>query len=121
MMDRKALVREYKETPRPMGVYRIRNTVSGTSLVASSKNLTANINRDQFQLKGGLHTNASLQRDWDELGPEAFEFEILDQLEPPELGDYDPTDDLRELEVLWCEKLSGEDLGYNSPGELRSR
>jgi len=38
-MDRKALTRAYKETPRPMGVYWIRNTVTGRSLVASSVNL----------------------------------------------------------------------------------
>ena len=32
-MDPKARIREYKETPRPMGVYRVRNTVNGKSLV----------------------------------------------------------------------------------------
>ena len=29
-MDRKALAREYKNTARPMGVYRVRNTAPGS-------------------------------------------------------------------------------------------
>ena len=74
MMDRKQRVRQYKETPRPMGVYRITNIVTGRSLVASSNNLDANINRDKFQLKAGLHPNKLLQVDWSEFGPDAFTF-----------------------------------------------
>jgi hypothetical protein len=35
-MNRKELIRQYKETPRPMGVYRVRNAQSGRSLVGAS-------------------------------------------------------------------------------------
>jgi len=28
-MDRKAMIREYKETPRPMGIFQIRNKANG--------------------------------------------------------------------------------------------
>ena len=37
--NRKALIREYKETPRTMGVGVIRNTVDGRVLVISGANL----------------------------------------------------------------------------------
>jgi hypothetical protein len=113
-MDRKALTRAYKETPRPMGVYRIRNTVSGRSLVASSVNLPAILNRHKAALKFGSHSNKELQKDWNELGPEAFVFEVLDTLTPSDKPGDKPADDLQALEAMWIEKLSPtEDLGYN--------
>ena len=105
-MDRKARIRHYKETPRPMGLYRVRNTVNGKSLVGASVDLPAILNRQRFQLESGLHPNRALQRDWNELGPEAFEFEILDTLKPPDQPGYNPSEDLRMLEEMWREKLA---------------
>lgn len=113
-MDKKALLREYKETPRPMGVYQIRNTVNGKLLIGTSVNLPAILNRHRTALRMGSHQNRELQKDWAEFGPEAFEFEVLDTLTPPARPDYKPSDDLRALEELWLDKLSpfGE-RGYN--------
>jgi len=120
-MDRKALIRDYKETPRPMGVYRVRNTSNGKSLVGSSVNLTAILNRHRTLLKLGSHTNHVLQKDWNALGPEVFEFEVLDTLKPPDEPGYDPTDDLKVLEQLWLEKLSPfDERGYNPRPKQRS-
>lgn len=114
-MDRKALIREYKETQRPMGVYLVRNTVNKKSLVGVSINLPAILNRHRTQLRLGGHPNRALQKDWNEFGPEAFEFQILDTLQIPDQSDYDPSDDLRVLEELWLEKLSPfEERGYNT-------
>ena len=114
-MDRKALIREYKETRRPMGVYRVRNTVNGKSFIGTSKDLPAMLNRQQSQLRMGGHPNRALQKDWAEYGAEAFEFEVLDTLTIPERADYDPTADLRALEELWLDKLSPfGDRGYNT-------
>jgi hypothetical protein len=83
MPDRKELIRRYKETPRPAGVYRVRNLVSGKSLLGSSPDLPAILNRERFQLDAGLHPDKELQKDWRELGPNAFAFETLDRLERP--------------------------------------
>ncbi len=115
-MDKKALLREYKETPRPAGVYRIRNTVNGRTLVGSSVNLPAILNRHRSELRAGGHRNRELQKEWTEFGPDAFEFEVLDTLAEPDGPDYDPSADLRALEELWLDKLSpyGE-RGYNAP------
>lgn len=113
-MNRKELVQAYKEARRPMGVYRVHNTRDDKSLVGSSVDLPAILNRERSQLKFGGHRNAALQADWKSLGAEAFEFEVLDTLTPPEgKPDYDPTDDLRVLEAMWIERLQPfDDRGY---------
>jgi group I intron endonuclease len=113
-MNRKTLTREYKEGRRPMGVYQIRNTVNGKVLVGTSVDLPSIINRHKSELRLGGHRNRGLQKDWAEFGPEAFEFEVLDTLTPPERPDYDPKSDLRALEELWLDKLSPfDERGYN--------
>ena len=116
-IDRKARIREYKQTMQPAGVFRVRNTATGKSLVGSSVNLPATLNRHRFQLERGSHPSRELQADWNVLGPEAFEFEVLDQLKPADKPDHDATEDLRVLKELWLEKLkaSGE-LLYREAG-----
>jgi hypothetical protein len=113
-MDRKALIRQYKETPRPAGVFRVHNTVEDKSLVGTSGDVPSMLNRQRFQLGHGSHPNRALQEDWNRLGPEAFAFEVLDTLAPPKEPGGDPEEDLRVLGDLWLEKLSpyGE-RGYN--------
>ena len=105
-MNRKSLIRAYKETRRPMGVYRIHNTRDDRSLVGRSVDLPAILNREREALRFGSHPNAALQHDWATHGPEAFVFEVLDTLKPPdEQPGYDPTDDLRVLEEMWVDRL----------------
>lgn len=67
-MDRKALKRQYKETPRPMGIYRVHNLVNGKSLVGASIDLPAIFNRIRAQLEMNLFINPGLQKDWNDLG-----------------------------------------------------
>lgn len=83
--------------------------------MGSSVDLPAMLNRTRFQLELASHPNRALQRDWDELGGEAFEFGVLDTLEPREEPGHDPSDDLRELEDLWVDRLSAERDLYNTP------
>ena len=104
--DRKARIREYKETPLPAGIYRVRNTRTGRSLVGSSPNLPGMLNRQRFQLDHGSHPDRELQADWNELGSDAFEFEVLDVLEPSVEPARDPADELRVLKEMWLEKLA---------------
>ena len=112
-MDRKALIRQYKETPRPMGVYRIHNTTTGRTLIGTSLDVRSMLNRHRAQLGLGAHRNRQLQNDWNKLGPDAFDFEVLDTISPSDVPGYDPTDDLRALEELWTDKLSpAGDSGY---------
>ncbi|HEY0995251.1 MAG TPA: GIY-YIG nuclease family protein [Gemmatimonadaceae bacterium] len=105
-MDRKQLTREYKESARPMGVYRVRNLHTGASLVGRSVDLPAVLNRERAQLKLNAHRNTALQRDWNTLGPDAFAFEVLDTItRPADQPDHDPADDLKVLEALWLDRL----------------
>lgn len=105
-MTRKELIREYKNTPKPAGIFRVRNTAQGKSFIGTSRNLPAMLNRQRFQLDWGSHPDRELQQDWDALGPDAFVFEVLDRLEPSKEPGDDPTDDLRTLKALWVEKLT---------------
>lgn len=97
-----------------MGVFRVRNTTNGKSFIGSSVDLPAMLNRQQAQLGFGSHPNRALQKDWQELGPQAFAFEILDTLKAKDEPGYNPASDLRLLEELWLEKLAAAgDLSYN--------
>ena len=112
-IDRKERIREYKGTPRRAGVYRVRNTATGRSLIGATPDLPGMLNRQRFQLEMGSHPDRELQADWNELGADAFEFEVLDELEPRESEPAgDPAEDLRALKEMWLEKLtaSGEPL-----------
>ncbi len=104
-MDRKEMVRHYKETPRPAGVYRILHTPTGRTLLGASPDAPAMLNRLRMQLKTHAHRNGRLQGDWDQDGPDAFSFEVLDLLSPSDDPEWDPAEDLRMLEELWAEKL----------------
>ncbi len=113
-MDRKERIRQYKDTSRPMGVFRVHNIVTGKSFVGISRDLPSMLNRQRFQLDHGGHPNRALQEDWNRLGSNAFVFEIVDTLKPSMDPESDPSDDLSVLERLWLDKLSpyGE-RGYN--------
>lgn len=113
--SRRELKREYKGSYRPMGVFQVRNTTDGRLLVDSSVNLPAIFNRLRTQLRMGSYLkNGELQADWNELGPDAFAFEVLEELEPPDAPGYDPTGDLQAMLDLWLEQLLPYDeRGYN--------
>jgi hypothetical protein len=110
-MDRKAAIRSYKETPRPMGVWRIRNLRSDKCLIGTSVDLPAMLNRTRAQLRFGGHPNKELQADWNALGDAAFAFEVLDELAVPQNAPEappppDPSEELKVLEALWLERLT---------------
>lgn len=112
----KQLKKDYQQTPRPMGILLIRNNQSDKVFLVSSPNLPGAINRHRSQLKLGGHPNKELQADWNQLGSDAFAFEIVDELSPGSDLKQDYRGELTSLEDLWLEKLQpfGE-RGYNLP------
>jgi hypothetical protein len=114
--DRRARIREYKEKPLPAGLFLVRNTRTGKLLIGSSLNLPGMLNRQKFQLELGSHPDSELQADWNALGPEAFEFDVLDQLKESDDPGSNQKKDLKTLQVLWLDKLSelGVDLYQQS-------
>ncbi|MWV47524.1 DUF2087 domain-containing protein [Paenibacillus sp. HJL G12] len=125
---RKELVDEYMSTPRPMGVFQIRNKENGKVYVTSSTNMPGAINGQKARLHSDYHVSPSLQKDWKENGEEAFAFEILEEMEP----DPQAANDLKQqkiykdkvaaLEKAWLEKLQPYDeKGYNKrPRTIKS-
>ncbi|HVS13744.1 MAG TPA: GIY-YIG nuclease family protein [Thermoanaerobaculia bacterium] len=119
---RRDLKRQYLESHRPTGVFRLRNTVDDRSWVSTSVNLQATFNKLRMQLDtGSFLMLPELQRDWKRLGADAFAFEVLEELEPPDAPEWDPRADLEALEALWLEQLAPYDeRGYNRrPRALR--
>jgi len=112
--DRRQLIREYKARPRVMGVGAVRNTRNGRLLLVCGVDVPSLLNRHKAQLRLGAHRNRDLQADWQSEGETAFEFQVLDTLEPRDEPGDDPADDLAALEALWLEKLSPwPPAGYN--------
>jgi hypothetical protein len=101
-----------------MGLLQIRNLVDGRTLLIGTVDLPARINRERAQLRLGCHRHAALQADWQQLGADAFAFEVLDTLTPPEeqTAGYDATTELAVLEELWIERITaaGGHPGYSS-------
>lgn len=121
-MDRKKkeLKREYQQSPRPMGVYQIRNLVKDKVLLGSSLNLPGIFNRYKFQLQMGSHRNKILQTEWNEFGSKNFAFEILDELTATSEPGRDYREELIFLEDLWLDKLQPYDeRGYNKRKQSR--
>ena len=112
--EKRELRRAYRQKPKLMGVYQIRNIVNERVFVGAALNLHGILNRHKFELKMGSHRNKRLQADWLAFGSESFAFEILDELTPKEGSGRDYKAELAVLEELWLRKLQPYgDLGYN--------
>ncbi|MCC6299356.1 MAG: GIY-YIG nuclease family protein [Anaerolineales bacterium] len=105
LKSRKELHREYAERVKPAGVYQVKNLVSGRVLLGSSLNLEGPLNRHKFMLKIGSHPNKALQKDWDELGPAQFSFEVLEEVQRKADPSFNLKDELELLEMIWLEKV----------------
>ena len=105
---RKQLLTEYKQTRPEAGVYRVVNTTTGKTLLASSPNLPS----VQSKMEFARSTNAAtifgykMAPDVRQFGIGAFSLEILEVLEVrPETTQAEILADLKTLEELWREKL----------------
>lgn len=116
---RKELNREYVERVKPAGIYQVKNTANGKMLLGSSLNLEGPLNRHKFMLKIGSHTNKALQNDWNELGSDAFVFEILEEVQMKDDPNFNLQDELTLLEMIWLEKLQPVENGYNLNARIR--
>lgn len=104
MNRKKELKQQYMETKIEAGVYQIRNTVNQKIFVGSTRNFKT-LNGKKFELEQGSSMNKALQKEWNEFGKDAFEFEVLEVLEKKETGFFDEKRELEKLEGKWLEKL----------------
>jgi hypothetical protein len=117
---RKEIHREYKERVKPSGVFQIKNLSNGKVLLGSSLNLEGPLNKHRFMLRINGHPNKELQKDWNELGPDQFLFEILETVPIKDDPNFNLKDELTLLEEIWLETLQpfGE-RGYNDSSKIR--
>ncbi|HHY03981.1 MAG TPA: GIY-YIG nuclease family protein [Thermoanaerobacterales bacterium] len=109
-MNKKEIIKRYKERPVTGGVFRITNTQNGKYLLASDIDLRGSRNRFDFSVSTGSCINMKLQKDWDIFGAKAFVFEVLDELEKePEQELKAFTEDLKLLEDMWRNRLAGDE------------
>jgi hypothetical protein len=114
MKRRKELMEEYKQIKTYMGVIQITNNASGKIYLGAFPNLKNKWLTIRGQLIMGRHANSQLQKDWNELGPEAFTYEVLEEKEADEVADV--RWELKQMEKPWLEKLQPYgDKGYNKP------
>lgn len=116
MDRRRELKKEYKQNPPEMGIFQVKNNCSGKIFIGATVNVQGMLNRIAFQLEVGSYKERELQNDYNQCGAENFSFDILDILEPDKEPKKDYSDDLKELESIWLEKLQPYgDRGYNRP------
>ena len=115
--DRRALSRQYKEAPPPMGVYAIRNVVNQRVYVDASPNPQGTLNRHRFELELKGHRNRALQQDWNVHGAANFRLEVIDTLKKSEDPAFDEKAELAALLSMWRQELQCDGaLGYNPEG-----
>ncbi len=120
MKSRQNINREYKERKKQAGVFQVKNIANGKVLLGSSLNLEGPLNSHKFMLTVGSHRNKTLQKEWNEYGPDKFVFEILEVVKVRDDPNFNLNDELTLLEEIWLEQLQpfGE-KGYNSDSKIR--
>jgi hypothetical protein len=108
-MNRREAAKEFKARKVPKGIFAIRCRTTGAVWVDSSPNLDAARNGAWFQLRGGLHRDKRLQKEWNECGEEAFQFEVLETLDE-DLPAIRVQDILRDKKRKWTTELGGHPL-----------
>ena len=110
----------YREQPARAGIFQIKNLVNGKVFLGSSLNLNGPLNGHKFMLKTGAHKNTVLQAEWHSYGPDAFVFEILDEVNVTDDPTFKLSDELALLEAIWLEELQPfGDRGYNTSPAIR--
>lgn len=116
MDKRKELKLAYKQNPRPMGVFQIKNRINGKIFLGSSMDLPGKLNSCRFQLESKCHPNKVLQGEWATYGSKAFVIEILETINTEKIPKAYWSDAILALEEKWLTNLQpfGE-RGYHKP------
>ena len=103
--ERKQLIAEYKTRTAVGAVYAIRNKKTGKVFIQSTQDLTGARNRFAFAQNTGAGLPRKVHEEWREVGPENFEFVILEELTQ---GDTQTAkefaQDMKTLKDIWLEK-----------------
>lgn len=114
--NRKELLEKYKQLKTYMGVIQVKNNVNGRIFITAYPNLKNRWFAIRAQLDMGRHVNFQLQKDWKELGPNAFTYEVLEEKETGDIVDI--RWEMKQMEKKWLERLQPYgDNGYNRQKE----
>lgn len=102
---RKELKDRYKLTFPAMGIFSIRNKMSGKQLIGQSTNLNGALNRHRLELRLGVHRNPRLMADWRLLGEAQFEFEVIEQVKERPEPDFDYLSELKRRMEVWRARI----------------
>jgi Uri superfamily endonuclease len=78
---------------------------NGWAYVGSGKNGAYRLTRHKHLLRSGCHSRRNLQRDWDQLGPDAFTFALVEEV-PPDTGLLDEAESRHLSQVKYCYNAS---------------
>lgn len=110
----------YKQNPRPMGIYQIKNLTNSKVFLGASMDLPSKLNGQRFQLELNSHPNKDLQNDWNTLGPDSFRFEILEEVDTEKIAEEDWQNAVSAMEEKWLDQLQPYgDKGYNKPKQTK--
>ena len=107
--DRKAAVDAYRDRKADAGVYVVRCAASGQLWVGGAPDLRTIWNRHAFALRQSAGRPASLQRAWNDHGPESFGFEVVERIDA-EAASYDGARTIRDRASHWRAALSAEPI-----------
>jgi hypothetical protein len=111
---RKELLEQYKQIKTYIGIIHIKNNVNGKIFIDTCSNLKNRWFTLKWNLDMGRHPNSKLQKDWNELGQDAFAYEVLEKKEADKVDDI--RWELKKMKKKWLEKLQPYgDKGYNRP------
>ena len=105
--DRKAAIAAYKEEKVIAGIYAVRCLPTAQVWVGSAPNLATIQNRIWFMLRQNASANRTLQAAWNELGADAFSFEIVERLDE-ETSPYFQAAGLKDRLQYWRAALEAE-------------
>ncbi|MEQ8199928.1 MAG: GIY-YIG nuclease family protein [Syntrophomonadaceae bacterium] len=108
---KKELQAEYKQMKPDMGIFAVINKDCHKYFLVETKNIKGKINSTSFQLRSGSHPNRELLNDWQRLGADHFQIEVLETIDYEE-GKDDYRDDLELLRMIWTEKLAAQGSGF---------
>lgn len=106
--ERRQIAAEYKMKKVTGGVYAVRNRETGSFFLKGDSNLEGSRNRFEFAKKTSC-MYLQIKQEWEEYGPDAFEFVVLEETEQKETESAGAFKDrLKKLEEAWREKLNAE-------------
>lgn len=112
MLNKKELIKEYKNQKHPAGLFIVKNKPDNKMFIGTSLNLPAKIRGITFELEMGSHAYSQLAQDYNRLGKEQFEIMILDEIEVKDETEKELKTELETLEEMWVEKLKAEGVTF---------